>query len=131
MEIPIPENYKEQAIFGYLILQLRDNKTEFSETGRAYVKLAKGFFDEAIKGLESILHPEKGYVINNATLKIYQAIKGDKEINKAEDIKEAIEEIENSKKRLDKLVNDPEKFYESRDFFMLDWTLRNLWENYL
>ena len=127
----ISENYREQAILGYLILQMRDNKTNFSETGLAYVKLTKDLFDETIKGLESILHPEKGYVINKNTLKVYRALKGNENMEKAEDIKEVIDELENSKKRLDKFVNTPYEFYETRDFFKLDWTLHSLWESYL
>ena len=121
---------KQQAI-GYLRIQIQENKTNLGELFSYYTSFTENIFNEAIKGLESMLHPEKGYVINEETLEVYQAFKGSKEINKSKDVREVIEELESSKKRLNSFLKNPKEFYESDEVGKLSLVLDKLWEYYL
>jgi hypothetical protein len=133
--IPKLKNLKEierQQAVGYLRIQIQSNKKEFSELGLMYIVLTKSYLDNAISGLESILHPEEGYILNDETIGFYKALKKRTNLeNPTEEIRTVIKELRDSKKRLDDFVGNPNKFYNSEDAPKLSRTLDNLWDSYL
>ncbi len=101
-------------IFKYLSDQIEYNRTRFSETGRDYIGFVKEFFDDILNGLESITDPKQDYFLMDNLHEIYEIISGEKEFS-SEGVNNSIRKIHKSQKQIDRLLENPEKFYQSKD----------------
>jgi hypothetical protein len=127
------EKFQRQAAIGYLIVQIRSNKSEFSVDGINYATLAQIYFDNALKGLSSLILPtEEGYFPAQETPYFYKAfVEKGNEADKTREIQGVIKKVRTIKEDLELLVKNPEDFYESGKVAELSLGLDKLWEAYL
>jgi hypothetical protein len=106
--------FSKQLIFDYLTSQLRHKETRFSETGKYYIEMVGEFFEEFKEGISSILNPGEKYSGNENWREITEAVLGRKYPTR-NDLKCGIIKAGKIKKQLEKMVQEPEKFYRTKD----------------
>ena len=118
-----------KTIIEYLRNQFSINRGEFIGGEKIYVNLAKSYFNNAIKGLDSAINDELCFQINQDAKWFYEAITGKEIISKQEAIK-AREKIKDSKKRLNMFIRNPEKSNITGNTNQLSIFVDNLWNMY-
>ena len=105
------EIFEKQAIFDYLVNQLRFDRKGMSVIGRAYIEDAIEYFDDVKEGLEEI--PRKRMSHQKYLKEIFEAINGG-ETPTIELISKTIEKLGDAQEQLEQLAESPIDFYQTR-----------------
>jgi len=106
------EKFGYELAFNDIADSITNRRTDFSETALRYFDEAKEFFNQVIRGLESVVSKEKSFFVQDLHKIIELA--GFKSLDVRENRKGIIY-FEMMKNHLERLRQNPQAFYNSED----------------
>jgi hypothetical protein len=118
-----------KIIIEYLRNQFNTQRGDFCEGELVYINLAKSYFNNAVRGLGSIINDELCFQVNQDAKWFYEAITG-KEIISEQEANKTIKKIKTYQKMLNQFIENPENSNITGNTNKLSMFIDNLWNMY-
>jgi hypothetical protein len=118
-----------KIIIEYLRNQFNTQRGDFCDGKLVYINLAKSYFNNAVRGLDSVANDELCFQVNQDAKWFYEAITG-KEIISEQEANKTIKKIKTYQKMLNQFIENPENSNITGNTNKISMFIDNLWNMY-
>lgn len=124
------EGFSKEVIRRYLKIRLLSDMGKLNKVESYYLSIMNSYFNNALNGLKSVIsNPSQDWINEDASW-FYEALTGERIIGKKfqkRKMLDIIQQVEEERKRLEFLANDPIKSYEKGNSAKLADFIDKLW----